>query len=47
MFSDKLWPEYTTSDLLSAIDEYYNRDRRYGGNTGEIYHIRMVKSDFA
>ena len=47
MFSDKLWPEYTTTDLLSAIEEFYERDRRYGGNTSEIHHIRMVKSDFA
>ena len=47
MFSDKHWPEYTTTDLLSAIDEYCKRDRRYGGNTAEIHHIRMVKSDLA
>ncbi len=47
VFSDKHWPEYTTNDFLSAIDEYYKRDRRYGGSTGEIHHIRMVQSDFA
>jgi len=47
VFSDKHWPEYTTTDFLSAIDEYYKRDRRYGGSTGEIHHIRMVQSDFA
>ena len=47
LFSDKNWPEFATSDFLSAIDEYYKRDRRYGGGTGEIHHIRMVKSDLA
>ena len=47
MFCDKLWPEYTATDLLSAIEKFYERDRRYGGNTGEMRHIRMVKSDFA
>ncbi len=47
VFSDKNWPEFATSDLLSAIDEYYKRDRRYGGSTGEIHHIRMVQSDLA
>ena len=47
LFSDKNWPEFATSDFLSAIDEYYKRDRRYGGSTGEIHHIRMVQSDLA
>ena len=45
VFSDKYWPEFTTSDFLSAIDEYYKRDRRYGGSRGEIHHLRMVQSD--
>ena len=47
VFSDKYWPEYTTTDFLSAIDEYYKRDRRYGGSTGELHHIRVVQSDLA
>lgn len=46
-FTDKYWPEYTTADFLSAINEYYKRDRRYGGSTGEIHHICVVKSDLA
>jgi undecaprenyl diphosphate synthase len=45
LFSDKFWPEYTVTDLLSAIDEYYKRDRRYGGSTGEIHRIRVVQGD--
>ena len=47
VFSDKHWPEYATADFLSAIDEYYQRDRRYGGGEGLIHHIRVVKSDLA
>ena len=29
--SAKLWPEWTGDDLALAIDEYRNRDRRFGG----------------
>ena len=47
VFSDKFWPEYTTTDFLSAIDEYYKRDRRYGGSAEEVHHIRVVQSDLA
>ena len=47
VFTDKYWPDYTMTDFLSAIDEYYKRDRRYGGSTGEIHHICVVKSDLA
>ena len=47
VFTDKYWPDYTTADFLSAIDEFYKRDRRYGGSTGEIHHICVVKSDLA
>ncbi len=47
VFSDKYWPEYTNADFLSAVDEYYKRDRRYGGSVGEIHQIRIVKSDLA
>ena len=43
----KHWPEFATTDFLSAIDEYYKRDRRYGGSTGKIHHIRVVQSDLA
>lgn len=30
-FSDKLWPDFTIKDFLQAIEEYKNRDRRFGG----------------
>lgn len=29
--SDKLWPDFKEKDLDTAIEEYLNRDRRYGG----------------
>jgi undecaprenyl diphosphate synthase len=31
--SAKLWPDWTGDDLAKAIDEYRNRDRRFGGIT--------------
>lgn len=30
-FTDKLWPDFSPLDLDQAIDEFYKRDRRYGG----------------
>ena len=30
-FSKLLWPEFTEEELQKAIDEYSNRDRRFGG----------------
>ena len=30
-FSDILWPDFTTDDLDKAIDDYNNRNRRFGG----------------
>ena len=47
VFSDKYWPEYTRTDLLLAVKEYYKRERRYGGGLGKIHHLRMVQSDLA
>lgn len=29
-FSSKLWPEFEKTDLKKAIDDYVNRDRRFG-----------------
>jgi len=29
--TEKLWPDFTRTDLLQAILEYQKRDRRYGG----------------
>ena len=47
VFSDKFWPEYSITDFLSAINEYYKRDRRFGGSADEVHHIRVVQSDLA
>ena len=29
--TDKLWPDFTRTDLLRAILDYQKRDRRFGG----------------
>ena len=31
VFTNTLWPDFDEKDLLSAIEEYASRDRRYGG----------------
>jgi undecaprenyl diphosphate synthase len=31
MFSDRLWPDFSADDLRAALQEYRNRDRRFGG----------------
>ncbi|MGI6463048.1 MAG: polyprenyl diphosphate synthase [Candidatus Scatomorpha sp.] len=31
IFSDVLWPDFGVRDLDAAIEEYWSRDRRYGG----------------
>ncbi len=31
VFFDKYWPEFTPKDLISAIDEFKKRKRRFGG----------------
>lgn len=30
-FSDKLWPDFTISDLKASVDAYNNRSKRFGG----------------
>ena len=30
-FSDILWPDFTEADLDRAIDDFNNRNRRFGG----------------
>lgn len=30
IFSDRLWPDFDAADLEAALDEYGNRDRRFG-----------------
>jgi undecaprenyl diphosphate synthase len=34
-YSDILWPDFTIKDLLTAIEDYNSRQRRYGGRTDE------------
>lgn len=31
-FVDKMWPDFKIEDLKEAIENYNNRDRRFGGN---------------
>lgn len=31
VFTDTLWPDFRTRDLVECIDEYRSRDRRFGG----------------
>ena len=31
VFSETLWPDFTEADLVGALDEYTNRQRRFGG----------------
>jgi undecaprenyl diphosphate synthase len=31
VFSETLWPDFTEADLVAALDEYTNRQRRFGG----------------
>ncbi len=31
VYQDKLFPDFTTTDLFTAVEEYAHRDRRFGG----------------
>jgi undecaprenyl diphosphate synthase len=33
-FSGKLWPDWTEADLVAAVQDYQERDRRFGGIEG-------------
>lgn len=33
VFTDVLWPDFSRKDLIAAIDEYQNRERRFGNIT--------------
>ena len=33
-FSDKLWPDFTKKDLKKAINDFFNRKRKFGIETG-------------
>jgi undecaprenyl diphosphate synthase len=30
-FSDKLWPDFNPDDMLEALNDYANRERKFGG----------------
>ena len=34
VFVDTLWPDFSKTELLSAIEEFHSRDRRYGSTSG-------------
>ena len=36
VFTDVLWPDFDATIFASAIDEYRNRERRYGGVGGTV-----------
>ena len=45
-FSDKLWPDFTRSDLFEAITSFQGRQRRFGGgHYGIDQTLRIVASD--
>jgi len=31
VFTDRMWPEFSTEDLAAALDEFQRRERRFGG----------------
>ncbi len=35
-FDDKLWPDFSKQDFHKALDEYSNRERRYGKTSHQI-----------
>ena len=45
-FSDKLWPDFTGSDLFDAIKSFQGRQRRFGGDHFDTDpSLRIVASD--
>lgn len=34
LYSDVLWPDFSEEDIMKAIREYQNRNRRFGGTQG-------------
>ncbi len=36
VFTDVLWPDFGESDLVSAIEEFNSRERRYGATVGTV-----------
>jgi undecaprenyl diphosphate synthase len=31
VFTDRLWPDFSTDDLAAAVTDFYRRERRFGG----------------
>jgi undecaprenyl diphosphate synthase len=31
VFTDRMWPEFSTEDLAAALDDFQHRERRFGG----------------
>ena len=34
VFVETLWPDFGKEDLISAIEDFHGRERRYGGTRG-------------
>ena len=41
-FSPVLWPDFTKEDLVRALNEFTNRDRRFGGDTVSQINERVT-----
>ena len=35
-FSDKLWPDFNGEHLMGAINDYQNRERRFGKTSEQL-----------
>jgi undecaprenyl diphosphate synthase len=38
LFTDRMWPDFTESDLEAALDEFSGRERRFGGVPASAAH---------
>jgi undecaprenyl diphosphate synthase len=43
-FTDVLWPDFKKADLLKAIADYQNRERRFGLTSEQLNGIHLQKS---
>jgi undecaprenyl diphosphate synthase len=42
-FMEKKWPDFTANDLLHILDQYNNKERRFGRTTEQVVHLNQVK----
>jgi undecaprenyl diphosphate synthase len=42
VFTKRMWPDFTPSDLRAAVNEYHRRDRRFGGAPRVVPAARSV-----